>query len=159
MKFWTPPETARPEGRMKMADTAPRPEAVLAYRRTLGEVAESQVVAVAEDILSDAWIAELEQARRDAKAGSDAVLRAEDVARDRLRRAQQGSDLKALARAQARLARAETRRAAELHRMRMLIETVDDELELVCLAGIERAEQLRLDLSRLGDAWVAAYGG
>lgn len=141
-----------------MADTDPRSAAVRVYRRTLGEVAKSQVVAVAEDILSDAWIAELEQARRDAEAGGDAVLSAEYAARDRVRLAQQGSDLKELARAQARLARAETRRAAELHKMRMLMETVDDELEHVCLAGIERAEQLREHLSRLGVAWAEAYG-
>jgi hypothetical protein len=54
-----------------MADTDRTTEAVRVYRRILGEVAEDQVVAAAEDVVTDVWIAELEQAKREIMASAE----------------------------------------------------------------------------------------
>lgn len=143
-----------------MANTEDRgPEAVRVYRRTLGEVAERQAVAEAEDVLTTAWIAELEQARRDALAGGDAVLSEQYAARERVHEAQRAADPRELARAQAQLSQVETAHISELHKVRVLVEAVDAELEHACLVGVERAQALSEDLSRLGAAWTDAYGG
>lgn len=93
-------------------------EAVRVYRRTLGEVAASQAVAAAEDVLCDAWIEELERFRT-------AVLDAGAFA------GPDGTDVLA---------------------------ALDEELEHVCLVGIERTRRGREDLARLRAAWLAAYG-
>ncbi|HEX4786836.1 MAG TPA: hypothetical protein VH372_00130 [Actinospica sp.] len=55
-----------------MAGTDRKTEAERVYRRILGEVAEDRVVAAAEDIITDVWIGELEQARRDIMASAEA---------------------------------------------------------------------------------------
>ena len=143
-----------------MADMEDREsEAVRAYRRTLAEVAQRQVVAEAEDVLTTAWIAELEQARCDALADGDAVLSEQYAARERLHKAQRAADPRELARAQAELSQVETAHTSELHKVRVLVEAVDAELEHACLVGVERAQALSEDLSRLGAAWADAYGG
>jgi hypothetical protein len=54
-----------------MAGTSRETEAVRLYRRILGEVAEDQVVTAAEDIITDVWIVELEQARREIMATAE----------------------------------------------------------------------------------------
>jgi hypothetical protein len=133
-------------------------EAVRLYRRMLGEVAERQVVAAAEDVLAATWIAELEQARRDALAEGDAVLSEQYAARERVHEAQRAADPRELARAQAQLSEVETLRTSELHKVRLLVEAVDAELEYACLVSVERAQALSEDLSRLGAAWADAYG-
>ena len=133
-------------------------EAVRVYRRTLGEVVERQVVADAEDILTTAWIAELEQARCDALADGDAVLSEQYAARERVHQAQQAADPRELARAQARLSQVQTAHTSELHKVRVLVEAVDAELQQACLVGVQRAQALSEELSRLGAAWADAYG-
>jgi len=97
-------------------------EAVLVYRRTLGEVADNRVVAAAEGVIADAWIHELERARRSA------------------------------------LASTESEQNADPHRMCLVIEAVDAELERICIEAIDRTRRGRDDLSRLRTAWTDAYG-
>jgi hypothetical protein len=134
-------------------------EAVLAYRRTLEEVASNQVVAAAEDILTDVWIAELERVRRETLAGADTLGDAhEAAARDLVRRAQDSGDPAAAARARALLSEVEATREADLHAARLLVEAVDAELEHAGRAALKRAQRVRDDLFRLHAAWRDAYG-
>jgi hypothetical protein len=98
-----------------------RAEAVRAYQRLLGEVAEDQVVAAAEDVITDVWIAELEQGRREIMACAE-----EDE--------------------------------ADLHKVCLVLDALDAEIERVCLVGVERSRRGREELSRLRAAWADAYG-
>lgn len=124
-------------------------EAERVYRRTLGEVADSQVVAEAEDILCDTWIEELERFR-------SAVLEAAAVG----------------GRLQDERAVPEKAAPMALHGYGLpiyglpigldeaceVLAALDEELEHVCLVGLERTRRGREDLVRLRAAWLAAYG-
>lgn len=134
-------------------------EAVRVYQRTLDEVAENQVVASAEDILTDAWIGELEQVRGETMAGADMLRDEDESARELVRRAQEGADATELARAQARLSEVAAMREADIEAARLLVDAVDAELEHVCRAAVERTRRGRDDLSRLRAAWADAFGG
>jgi hypothetical protein len=142
----------------EMAHMDPETEAVRVYRRTLDEVVATQAVAAAEDVLTDAWVAELEQTRRDAVADGDRALSAQSAARERVHKAEQAADPAELALAQAQLLQCESAQTTELEKVRVLVEAVDAELEHACVVGVERAQRLREDLSRLGAAWTDAYG-
>ena len=142
-----------------MANEDQRAEAVRVYRRTLDEVAENQVVAAAEDILTDAWIGELEQVRGETLACTDTLHEADESARELVRRAQRSGDLAELADAQARLSEVTAMREADIEVARLLVEAVDAELEHVCHVAVERSRRGRDDMSRLHAAWSEAYGG
>lgn len=142
-----------------MANNDHRAEAERAYRRTLSEVADNQVVAAAEDILTDAWIGELEQVRSETLACTDTLHEADESAREQVRRAQQSGDPVELAEAQSRLEEVAAMREADVEVARLLVEAVDAELEHVCHVAVERTQQGREDQSRLRAAWSDAYGG
>lgn len=136
-------------------------EAVRVYRHTLGEVAEGQVVAAAEDILCDTWIDELERFRSclvEAASSARCTDRGRTL-RDVVREAQRQGDPDEIARAHQQLAAFEDCRHMSVDETCQVLVALDDELERVCTAGIERARHGREDLARLRTAWQAAYGG
>lgn len=141
-----------------MANKDHRAEAERAYQRTLGEVSENQVVAEAEDILTEAWIGELEQVRSETLACTDTLHEADESARELVRRAQESGDRVELAEAQAKLAEVAAMREADIEVAGLLVEAVDAELEHVCHVAVERTQRGREDLSRLRAAWSDAYG-
>jgi hypothetical protein len=133
-------------------------EAVRAYRRTLGEVAETRVVATAEDILTDAWIDELERFRTVILGVADSARRADRAAREEVHEAQTHGTPEEIARAHRHLASVAAERSIDFEEARRLLDALDEELEVTCLAGIERARRGKEDHARLRAAWRAAYG-
>lgn len=103
------------------------------YRRTLAEVAETQILAAAEDVVGDVWITALEQL----KAGIMHWARELTVPSD---------------------GPADDEPSAELTTVCLLLVAVDEELERVCLTGIERSRHVREGLARLHAAHAAAEG-
>ncbi len=132
--------------------------AIREYERTLSEVAERQVIDEAEDAIARAWIAELDQVRRDGLRLVMAVRVAEHLARERLHEAELGGRPADVARAHARFAAAEAEKAGSVQHAHALLTSVDDEIEAVCQAGLERDRRGQRDLQRLRSAWAAAYG-
>lgn len=132
--------------------------AVREYERTLAEVAEHQAVDEAQDAISRAWIAELDEMRREGLRLAMVVRIAERVARQKVRRAQVVGRPDEIARAHARLAETEAETASGLRLASALLASVDVEVEVVCRAGLERSRRTERDLCRLRTAWTAAYG-
>jgi hypothetical protein len=141
-----------------MSDTGHETEAVRVYRRVLEEVAAHEVVAEAEDVVTDAWIEEIERARHGVIECTEPVRRADRAPRERLLRARERGDRDAVARAQARLSEVVDEQNANLDRIRLVLEGLDEALERTCRAATERARQGREDLSRLRAARADAYG-
>lgn len=133
-------------------------EAMQAYRRTLGEVAENRVVAAAEDVLTDTWIEELEHFRSIVLGMVGSVCRAERIARDEVRAAQMRSSADEIARAHRHLEAVSVDGNLDLHEVRRLLDALDGELELACQVGMARARRTREDYARLRAAWHGAYG-
>ena len=137
-------------------------DAVRVYRRTLGEVAGHQVVAAAEDVVGDAWIEELERFRDAVLDAAGSVRTADrtarDELRDELREARRRAGAGEITRAHQGLAAAREHRRIGLDEVCQVLEALDEELEHVCTAGIERARRGREELARLHAAWFAAYG-
>lgn len=143
-----------------MATPEQHADAVRCYLRTLDRVAERQVVAAAEDVLCDTWIAELERFRAavlDAAAASGSERRRPRG--EGVREAQRHGNPAELALVHARLAASADVRHLDFDEARHVLAALDEELERVCLAGIERTRRSREDLARLRAAWLAAYGG
>lgn len=109
-------------------------EAERVYLRTLDEVAAQQVVALAEDVLSEAWMQELERAR-------SLLLGSFDTVWD-----------------QARIRRTPGDASDDLERLRGEIDAVEGEIERVCRNAITRSRLIREAFVRLRCAWVEAYG-
>lgn len=103
-------------------------EAARIYREAACEIAEHQVVAAAEDVLTDAWIGELEQYR----AG---LLRVAEHTRQAGQADRAGGEL--------------VFRRLALQEVTRLLREADAALEAVCATGIERARQLQHDLVSL----------
>ena len=133
-------------------------EAVRAYHRTLGEVARNRVVDVAEDVLTDTWIDELERFRGIVLGAADSACRADRAAREEVHEAQTRGSAEEIARAQRHLAAVAADRTVDFDRARRLLDALEEELELTCRAGAERARRGRADHARLRSAWRAAYG-
>jgi vacuolar-type H+-ATPase subunit I/STV1 len=132
--------------------------AVREYERAVAEVAEHRVVDEAEDVLSRAWVVELEEMRKDALRLAAAARLAERDAQTRLMEARKQGQAQELALAHARYVETETGKRESLGQARSLLASVDVELESLCRAGIERSRRERQDLDRLRAARVAAYG-
>lgn len=141
-----------------MSEIERDPGAVHEYRRTLNEVAERQAVDAAEDVVSRAWVAELDGMRREGLRLAMAARVAERVARERLRSAQVVGGPEELARAHATFTRTQAETETGLGHAHALLASVDAELEAVVQAGFERARRAERDLQRLRTAWTAAYG-
>ena len=109
-------------------------EAERVYLRTLAEVAAQQVAAVAEDIVAEAWMRELERART-------LLLGSFEEAWDRARIRPTPGDV-----------------SADLEQLRLEIDAVEGEIERVCRNAIARSRTVREGLARLRSAWVEAYG-
>jgi len=109
-------------------------EAERVYLSTLDEVADQQVTALAEDIVAEAWMGELERARTLLLGSFEAVW-------DRARTRRTPSDA-----------------SDDLERLRVEIDAVEGEIERVCLNAIARSRVVREALARLRSAWVEAYG-
>jgi hypothetical protein len=133
-------------------------EAARVYRRVLHEVGASQAVAAAEDIITDAWIAELDSVRRDVVHSADRVRGADRVAREVMGRAQRERDPAGIAHAQLRFAESSLTSKCELDLLHVLLDSVDAAIEQACFAGTQRARLGREDLARLRVAWSEAYG-
>ncbi|MBR7828023.1 hypothetical protein KDK95_17030 [Actinospica sp. MGRD01-02] len=141
-----------------MSDDGREAEAVIEYERTLTEVADRQAVDEAEDAVARAWIAELDDMRREGLRLAMAVRVAERVAREKLRKAQQLGHPHELAKAHAKLAATQAETKVSLGHANALLCSVDAELEAVCQAGMARTRRNEQDLRRLRSAWTAAYG-
>jgi hypothetical protein len=142
-----------------MAGTEHESEAARVYRRLRGEVTARQVVAAAEDIVTDVWIDELELTRCSVLECADPVRRAHLAARQSLLRAQVLGDPGAIARAQARLSEVVDGQEADLEGLDLVLDALDTELERTCRAAAERARRRREDASRLRAACADACGG
>lgn len=135
------------------------PEALRAYRRLYDEVAEHQVVAAAEDALTDSWIRELEQMRATLKDAADRALDAGPAACDRENDApRRGGDPDEADAACQGLAQARDLQRLELHEVGRLLRDVDAALEAACETGMDRARQSREELARLRSVRRRAYG-
>ncbi|HWG26170.1 hypothetical protein [Actinospica sp.] len=121
-------------------------------------MAERQVVDAAEEVLTRAWIAELDEMRREGLRLAIAVRIADRMAREKLQRAQTGGRPDELTRAHARLVETSAETSECLGHVNALLASVDAELEAVCRAGLERTRRSQEDLRRLRVAWTAAYG-
>lgn len=119
---------------MSDRDDSRASEAERVYLSTLDDVAAQQVAAAAQDIVADAWMRELEQARTLLLGSFDALW-------DRARARRTLSDA-----------------SDDLERLRLEIEAVEGEIERVCLDTIARSRSVRDALDRLRTAWVDAYG-
>lgn len=119
---------------MSDRDDSRASEAERVYLSTLDDVAAQQVAAAAQDIVADAWMRELEQARTLLLGSFDALW-------DR-----------------ARVQRTPSDASDDLERLRLEIEAVEGEIERVCLDTIARSRSVRDALDRLSTAWVDAYG-
>jgi len=108
-------------------------EAERACWRTVSEVSVQQVVAAAEDVVADAWIEDLEKARR---LLLDSLEPLWGRARSQPMSSEQEEDLDRLGRE---------------------LDAVEAELELVCGASIERSREVQDTLARLRSAWIAAH--
>jgi hypothetical protein len=141
-----------------LSDDGREAEAVIEYERTLTEVADRQAVDEAEDAVARAWIAELDDMRREGLRLAMAGRVAERVAHEKLRKAQQLGHPHELAKAHAKLAATEAETKVRGH-ANALLSSVDAELEAVWQAGMARTRRNERDLQRLRSAWTAAYGG
>jgi hypothetical protein len=133
-------------------------EAAREYRRFFDQVAENQVVAAAEDILTDGWISELELLRTSLKRAADRARGSERVARGRAEDAEQLGDPAEIVRGRRQLAQALTARRLEYREIGRLLREVDAALETACEVGIERAQHGRDDLARLRSIRHKAFG-
>lgn len=141
-----------------MSEIERDPEAARRYARTVSEVAERQVVDEAENVLANAWIAELDEMRRTALRLAAAARLAESSARAELQAAQALGRPVHLARAHERLAVIEAEQQVSIDRARALLAGVDCALETIRQAGIERSQRGQEDLRRLRTAWTAVFG-
>ncbi|HET9172371.1 MAG TPA: hypothetical protein VFN97_23290 [Actinospica sp.] len=141
-----------------MSEIEREPTAVREYQRTLTEVAEHQAVDEAEDVLTRAWIAELDQMRHEGLRLAMAVRIADRLAREEVRRAQRDGSPAELVRAHARLVATTAEIREGLGQATALLSSVDAALASVCQAGLERSRRGEADLGRLRSAWSAAYG-
>lgn len=129
------------------------------YRRAVREVADHRVVDEAEEVLTRAWLAHLDEMRRAALSLVAAARMTSNAARAEVRRAMDAGGPAELAIAKARLHSIEAAQQGEVHHARAFIASVDAELALVCRAGAERARRDRADDARLRAAWREAFGG
>jgi hypothetical protein len=128
------------------------------YQRALRAVHAHQAVFAAEDIVTRAWLAELDAARRDALELVRALRMADAVSKRELRAALRGNDPAALAEAQQ--GAEETRRELDegVAAAQALLARVDEQIERSCRAAAARENRQRDDLARLRIAWRVAYG-
>ena len=132
-------------------------EAARVYRRAACELAEHQVVAAAEDILTDEWIEELEQlrasllqvvasaSRTDFTGASEPLGNAPQAPQDGDLGPIPAVDPAAELNAVDELAF----RRLELQEAGSLLADLDTALESACATGVERARSIRRDLERL----------
>lgn len=132
--------------------------AVRAYERTLAEVTECQVLDAAADVVTQAWVAELDRMRQEGLRLAMAVRVAARIAREQMRQAEAGGRPADLARARARLAETSAEANESLGHANALLASVDAELAAVCAAGAERARRSERNLDRLRSARAAAFG-
>jgi hypothetical protein len=128
------------------------------YERTRREVAEHQVVDVAEDILGHAWVEHLEDLRRDVAQTVSAAAQTRDAAHRLLRAAQNDGDPRKLACAQRLLERSERDLAGTLAEGRRTLAAVERQLATLGRATLERVRRRHADLVRLDAARAAAFG-
>lgn len=128
------------------------------YLRTLRAVHAHQAIFEAEDIVTRAWLAELGAARLDALELVRALRMADAVSKRELRAALRGDDPVVLAEAQQGVD--ETRRELDdgVSAAQALLARVDEQIERVCRAAVEREARRCDDLARLRTAWRLAYG-
>ena len=141
-----------------MAQTEQDPSAVRFYEHVRDEVVEHRVVDEAEAVVAGVWIGELEEMRQAALGQIAALSVAEQVARERLRRAKAAGAPGDLARARARVAAVQAEHEKGVERFRGLIAHVDIELANAETAGRERSRRAEHDVERLRAAWTGAYG-
>jgi hypothetical protein len=142
-----------------MAETEQDPSAVRLYERVRDEVMEHRVVDEAEAAIALAWVGELAETRQAALGQIAALSVAEQVARERLRKAEAAGAPGDLARARAAVAAVRSEHEEGVERFRAMIARVDAELESAESAGLERGRRAERDLERLRNAWTEAYGG
>lgn len=141
-----------------MPEHEQEPSALRDYQRVLIDVAEDQVVDAAEEVIARAWIAELDERRREGLRLAMTARVRDRMARDQLRRAQVGGQLAELARAHTRLAETVALTEEGLGYADALLADVEAQLKAAALSGVERTRRGLEGLQRLHTAWTAAYG-
>lgn len=129
-----------------------------AYLRTLKTVNARRAIFEAEDIVTRAWLAELDTARRDALDLVRALRVADAVSRQELRAALRGNDPAHLAEAQQEAEQAQRELEDGIAAAQALLTRVDEQIERACRAAADRCNRHRDDLERLRLAWRCAYG-
>jgi len=128
------------------------------YLRTLRTVHAHQAIFEAEDIVTHAWLAELDAARRDALELVRALRMAEAVSKRELRAALRGNDPVALAEAQQDVEQTKRELEDGVSAAQALFSRVDEQIERACRAAADREARQRDDMARLRIAWRVAYG-
>lgn len=142
-----------------MAETEQDPSAVRFYERVRDEIVEQRAVDEAEAVVERAWVGQLAEMRQAALGQIAALSVAEQVARQRLRRAQAAGAPGDLARARATVAAVRAEQETDAERFRAVIARADAELESAESAGLARGRRAERDLEKLRAAWTGAYGG
>lgn len=128
------------------------------YLRTLRTVHAHQAIFEAEDIVTRAWLAELDAARCNALDLVRALRMADAVSKRELRAALRGADPAQLAEAQQ--GAEETGRELEdgVSAAQALLARVDEQIARACREAADRETRQRDDRARLRAAWGLAYG-
>lgn len=128
------------------------------YLRTLRTVHAHQAIFEAEDIVTRAWLIELDAARCDALELVRALRMADAVSKRELRAALRGNDPVVLAEAQQEVE--QTRRELDdgVSAAQALLTRVDQQIERACRAAADREARQRDDMARLRIAWRLAHG-
>lgn len=128
------------------------------YVRTLSVVNAHCAIFEAEDIVTRAWLAELDVARREALDLVKALRVAEAVSTNDLQAALRRNDPVELAEAQQEME--ESRRELDdgMVAAQALLSRVDEQIERACQAAADRGSRYRDDMDRLRLAWHSAFG-
>ncbi|HEX4790091.1 MAG TPA: hypothetical protein VH372_16615 [Actinospica sp.] len=140
-----------------MSETERRRSGVEEYERTRREIAEHQVVDVAEDILGHAWIARLDSLRADTANAVAAAVENRQAAQRLMHAARFDTEPRRRS-ARALLERSERDLVQVLAESRDVFATVDGHLALLGRATLARLRRGREDRSRLNAARIAAFG-
>jgi hypothetical protein len=140
-----------------MSEIERRRSGVEEYERTRREIAEHQVIDVAEDILGHALIARLESLRADATRAVSAAAETRQAAQRLVHAARFDTEPRRRS-ALALLERSEQGLVQVLAESRDVLATVDGHLEVLGRATHDRLRRGSEDRRRLNAARVAAFG-
>lgn len=128
------------------------------YMRTLNVVNAHCAIFEAEDVVTRAWLAELDIARREALDLVKALRVAEAVSTSDLQAALRRADPVELAEAQHEMEQSRRELDDGMVAAQALLSRVDEQIERACHAAAARCSRYRDDMDRLRLAWQSAFG-